>query len=67
MILRLITLSVLCSLVLAVENACFVASQWYGNTNQGYETSDASILAQLMYDKATVKKIHSGGTEVESL
>ena len=58
MIMQLITLSVLFSLVLAVEDACFVASQWYGSTNKGSETSDLPILTKQMNDKITVMKIY---------
>ena len=61
MILRLIILAVMYSFVLAIEDACFVASQWYGNTQLGSEKTDVSILASKMYDKATVKGIYSGG------
>ena len=61
MIARLIILSVIYSFVLAIEDTCFVASQWYGNTQLGSENSDVSILASNMYDKATVRGIWSGG------
>ena len=65
---RLIALSLLSSLVFAVEESCFVASEWFGKRTYGQEKSDTSVLVNQMYDKATVRGIYSGGkTEIESL
>ena len=55
-------LTVMYSFVLAIEDVCFVASQWYGNPKLGSQNSDVSILASKMYDKATVRGIYSGGS-----